>query len=272
MPLMTGRRRVLVSGLIVLGVALLVSASVWGEPLTMVIVYTGLLTMPIGVICLIKPLRFLRLRRRRIAAVVVACGLATVVVVGLLPTHLHRIDRPSTALDSVLAAYQFNEFHSTRVQASPARAFAAVKSVTPREIRLLQTLIAIRSLGQADLPERESMLATMNDSGYPTLVERPDREVVLGGAFRGSGPAPDVDGADAFVAADGPGLVKVAFNFVVRDVGGGYCEVTTETRVFATDPSGRRAFAPYWRVIYPGSWLLRVTWLDAIKERAEQAR
>jgi hypothetical protein len=33
----------------------------------------------------------------------------------------------------------------------------------------------------------------------------------------------------------------------------------------------RRGFAVYWRLIYPGSPLIRTTWLAAIKARAEQA-
>jgi hypothetical protein len=48
--------------------------------------------------------------------------------------------------------------------------------------------------------------------------------------------------------------------------------LTTETRIYATDASSRRAFARYWRVIYPGSSLIRRMWLRAIKKRAEAAK
>ena len=44
---------------------------------------------------------------------------------------------------------------------------------------------------------------------------------------------------------------------------------STETRVFATDDSARRRFAAFWRVIYPGSALIRRMWLRAIQRRAE---
>ncbi|MBV8202739.1 MAG: hypothetical protein JOZ15_19150, partial [Acidobacteria bacterium] len=49
----------------------------------------------------------------------------------------------------------------------------------------------------------------------------------------------------------------------------GACVVTTETRVNATDAATRRRFAAYWRVIYPGSSLIRSMWLRAIRRRAE---
>jgi len=40
------------------------------------------------------------------------------------------------------------------------------------------------------------------------------------------------------------------------------------TRVFASGPAARRRFAAYWRVIYPGSALIRRMWLRAIERRA----
>jgi hypothetical protein len=55
----------------------------------------------------------------------------------------------------------------------------------------------------------------------------------------------------------------------MTDEGGGWTRLTTETRVYATDASSRRRFAGYWRVIYPGSALIRRMWLRAVRERAE---
>ncbi|MCA1563325.1 MAG: hypothetical protein LC804_24755 [Acidobacteria bacterium] len=44
--------------------------------------------------------------------------------------------------------------------------------------------------------------------------------------------------------------------------------LSTETRIWATDESARRRFGMYWRVIYPGSALIRRMWLRAIRKRA----
>jgi hypothetical protein len=85
-------------------------------------------------------------------------------------------------------------------------------------------------------------------SGFLVLADVPDRELVLGTP---------------------PGPVKIAINFLVEDEGDGWSRVRTETRVFATSPRARRAFAVYWRLIYPGSALIRRMWLDAIGRRAE---
>jgi hypothetical protein len=65
-----------------------------------------------------------------------------------------------------------------------------------------------------------------------------------------------------------PGFVLAAMNFVVTADGSGGSVITTETRVFASSPSARRRFAAYWRIIYPGSALIRRMWLRAIRRRA----
>ncbi len=41
--------------------------------------------------------------------------------------------------------------------------------------------------------------------------------------------------------------------------------------LIATDAQARRRFACYWRVIYPGSALIRRMWLRAVKKRAEES-
>jgi hypothetical protein len=58
-------------------------------------------------------------------------------------------------------------------------------------------------------------------------------------------------------------------NFLVEEEGDGWCRLSTETRVLATDDTARRRFAVYWRLIYPGSSLIRRMWLAAVKRRAE---
>jgi hypothetical protein len=45
----------------------------------------------------------------------------------------------------------------------------------------------------------------------------------------------------------------------------------TETRVLATGPRAKRAFAAYWLVVRPGSGLIRRELLRAVARRAESA-
>jgi hypothetical protein len=74
---------------------------------------------------------------------------------------------------------------------------------------------------------------------------------------------------EGFKALKEPGFALAAMNFRLEDAGPGETMVTTETRVYATDTTPRGVFARYWRVIYPGSALIRRMWLRAVKNRAE---
>ena len=67
-----------------------------------------------------------------------------------------------------------------------------------------------------------------------------------------------------------PGTVKMAYDFNVEDAGGGSSTLSTETRILALDDLTRRGMGQYWRLIVPGSGLLRRQWLEGIKKRAER--
>ena len=53
------------------------------------------------------------------------------------------------------------------------------------------------------------------------------------------------------------------------EVAGDGARLATKTRVATTDPGSRRRFGRYWRVIRPGSAVVRRGWLLAAKRRAE---
>jgi hypothetical protein len=178
------------------------------------------------------------------------------------------------AIDEVVAAYQFGEHHEIEIQAPPERVMQAVRAVTAREIRLFRLLTWLRAphLGKA----RESILNPSPDepildvalrSGFLLLREVPEQEVVLGAVVCCGRRAPPKD-AEAFGALTGS-LARAVMNFRVTEQGSGRSRLVTETRVAASDAGALRRFAVYWRLIYPGSALIRKTWLRAIKARAE---
>ncbi|HEX2799082.1 MAG TPA: hypothetical protein VHQ44_05350 [Thermoanaerobaculia bacterium] len=126
-------------------------------------------------------------------------------------------------------------------------------------------------------PEKKPVFDTALQSGFVLLAEDKDREIVLGTLVarpRGSRVTLPADAAETsrrFAALSAPGYAKAAMNFRVEPGSNGFSLVTTETRVFSTDPKTTRAFAVYWRFVYPGSALIRRMWLAAIAERAERA-
>jgi hypothetical protein len=109
-------------------------------------------------------------------------------------------------------------------------------------------------------------------SGFLPLDTENPRELVYGMVARPwtSDPPPPVNTADQFLAFSAPGQIRVAFDIRVRDEGAGVLRVSTETRTLGNDAETRRVFARYWRVIYPGSAVIRRVWLEAIIARAER--
>jgi len=245
------------------------------------LVYLGLIAAFLGGVSFFRPLSFLAIRTRRQAALVLVVGLMVVVMGGSLPARLMRVATPRTELDHFVPEYQFSEFHSIRIAAPKEQVYRAMKSVTAEEITLFRTLTWLRRFG---LPGPESilnpppnvpLLTVATRTSFLVLAEEPDREIVLGTlvaappGWRPSGkPTPDSFRA-FFVTKNDPGFAPAAMNFRIEDAGPAACTLTTETRVFATDASTSHRFALYWRVIYPGSALIRRMWLRAIARRAE---
>ncbi|MFQ5528693.1 MAG: hypothetical protein ACE5GX_20860 [Thermoanaerobaculia bacterium] len=240
------------------------------------LVDAGLALATAAVVSLVHPLRFLKITSRRQGLGVLGIG-GLVVVLGVsLPASERRIDTPHTALDRFAPTYQFSEHHEIRVAAPPARTFEAIQSVTAREITLFRTLTAIRRFGRSgpenvlNAPEHQPILEVATQTTFLLLAHEPDREIVVGTlvAAPPGTQSPDEATPQWYQAISEPGYVKAVMNFLVEPEGGGSL-ITTETRVFATDDSARRRFAAYWRVIYPGSALIRRMWLRAIQRRAE---
>jgi hypothetical protein len=220
-----------------------------------VLVYGGAAAMLAGALGVIRPIRRLGLRSRRRAAVVVLCGAVAWSIAWLWPTPVLHAARVESAIDEVMPTYQFIEHHETLVRASPSQVFAAIRPVTAGEIRFFRTLTWIRSPrlrasreSIVAAPAEKPLLAVALSGGFSIVKEVPDRELVI--SFR---VAPSVRGA---------------MNFLVVPAEHG-TRLSTETRVLAESATGLRGFTAYWRAIYPGSALIRIEWLSAIKRRAE---
>jgi hypothetical protein len=120
-------------------------------------------------------------------------------------------------------------------------------------------------------PPNEPILAVAMRTNFMKLAEEANREIVLGtlaAASQGTQVKKDPTPED-FKALHEPGFALAAINFRLEDAADGETLLTTETRVYATDASTQKKFAAYWRVVYPGSALIRVMWLRAIRQKAE---
>jgi len=178
-------------------------------------------------------------------------------------------------VDLVISTAQFHEFHSTTVRATPDRVYRAIKEVTAGEIFLFRTLTWLRRFGRPGpesilhAPERMPLLDVATRTSFLTLADSPC-EIVVGTVVIAPPHVSRPTNAGEFASrAMRHGYALATMNFTVTPRAHGSCDVSTETRVYATDEASRRRFATYWRLIHLGSAFIRVMWLRAIKRRAE---
>jgi hypothetical protein len=238
------------------------------------IVYSGLVVTTAGLILFIKPIERLHVDSRSQALLIAGIG-AILIGAGLtLPAREYRIKTAKTRLDEFVPVWQFNERHTIRIAAPPVRVFEAIRNVRADEISLFNALTWIRRGGRK-LPESilnagasAPLLDVATRSGFIYLADEAPREVVVGTVVLAPRGGRGVLTPDTFKSQLAPGFVLAGMNFLVTPDGPNASLVSTETRVFANSANARRRFAGYWRTIYPGSALIRVMWLRAVRHRA----
>jgi hypothetical protein len=237
-------------------------------------VYAGLLLMVVGLAAVIRPIRWVGLLTRRKGLGLGMAGLAFVVIGLTARTPEYRVARTNMLLDEFIPVWQFREVHTIDVDAPPERVFDAIKSVRADEILFFRTLTWIRRGGRPLPPgilnasPNESLIDVALNGGFIRLAEVPPRELVIGTVVlvppgRHGRLTPEV-----FRRKLPPGFALAAMNFLVDQNRAGRTRVHTETRVYANSPAACRRFARYWRIIYPGSAIIRRMWLRAVKRRA----
>lgn len=168
--------------------------------------------------------------------------------------------------------------HVTRqvrwIAAEPAAVWDALHAVRFSGLPLTMALSAARFLpvvlsgrGRGQLRDRPFLDALP----VPVLESQPPASVVFGGLLQpwhltGGEPAPELDAA-ALRAWNAPGWGKIAMDFRLLPTRGG-TELSSETRVAATEDASLAAFARYWRVIRHGSTAVRWELLTAVELRA----
>lgn len=246
---------------------------------SVVLLDLGLLFALLGVCSLVRPFALLGIRTRRRAALLLGAGIFVAVLGGALPAPEQQVAARRTRLDEFAPAFRFHEVNTVRVRAPKAQVYRAIREVRADEILFFRTLIWLRRFGRAgpesilNAPEQRPLLDVALRTTFLQLAEEPECEIVIGAVVMApSGGRPKAHPTPAdFQALGSPGFAKATMNFLVAEAAPGVCLVTTETRVYATDAGARQRFAAYWRVIYPGSALIRRMWLRAVRLRAEAA-
>jgi hypothetical protein len=171
------------------------------------------------------------------------------------PDHVTRQSRWIAAPPEVV----WDALHDVRLTGLPV-------TLVLSAVRFLPVLLSGKGLGHVrDRPFLDLL-------PVPLLSSDPPKSVVFGGALQawrltGGEQRPDLD-ADGVRSWSEPGWVKVAMDFRLTPRGQG-TELSSETRVGATDDATRRRFARYWLVVRPGSTAIRWEVLTAVALKVE---
>lgn len=191
---------------------------------------------------------------------------------------------PEPALiDAALPRFQFHERHSIEIAAPPDTVWRALHELEAREVAPVRWLMGLRLLParllgrvalQAPAPQQR-VLDALLQSRFVRLDERPGSELVLGTAgrfWRLAGERGTLEGREAFLRFAEPESARAAMDFRIEALAAERTRLSTETRVETTDEAARRRFRLYWAFVQPGSALIRLVWLRAVKRRAERER
>jgi hypothetical protein len=243
------------------------------QPLS-TLAYAGIVLALSGLANLVLPFRFLGVRKRAVGALILAGGVGLAIAALSWPAPMVRVAQPRTRLDEIMPEYHFFERHSARIHARPEQVMEATRQSTFGDMKSLGTLLKIRAAvtrtpyhGTGELLNKR-FLDAFSAPGF--LLADSEHEVALFWAANvRAGRLAELRGSQEFADYREQGAVKIAIDFNVEDAGGGWSTLATETRVLTTDDATRRGMGRYWRLIVPGSGLLRLQWLDGIKKRAE---
>src|SRR6478752_7590533 len=119
-----------------------------------------------------------------------------------------------------------------------------MRTITARDLALTRILVAVRRMSLSTLrPDQE-------ETDRPLLETFVERDFTV-------------------LREDEPGAVRIAMSFELAEAGEGRTRLSTETRVSPTDDAAAGRFRRYWTVVRPGSDVIRLDVLRAVRRRAE---
>lgn len=237
--------------------------------------WVGAILALVGIISLIKPLAFLFVFNRTIAASVLCVGFLISAASLYWPVPLYH-SQTKQEIDRLIPDYSFNEYHEVVINASIEEVKHALHTTGVAEIPAVHLLLKIRGISDKKDMSNE---ATKNEPD-PNTFSTPDFNFIVADSNEfitmmiltasSKTPPPTMTTFEQFIAFTEPGYVKVAINFRFVSRGDGQTLLTTETRNLPINQKDCRIFGRYWRIIYPGSAIIRRLWLDTLAQKAEK--
>lgn len=237
-------------------------------------IWGGIFIVMLGTFGILFPIRKIGLKTRKRSALVVLAGFVLVSAALFWPPSTTISDGRNGRLDDFMPRYQCSEYHEEIARVPIEEMEQAVLAVNMTDIPAADILLRLRFLFSEHPyePDTRPFLELTPDSAFLVLDDSNprDRVYAMVGIPWDEEIAWEVRTAEQFNAFKKPGFIKIAFNFRIEDKGEKGVLISTETRSLGNDSQAQKIFARYWRVIYPGSSIIRRVWLGAIIDNAKQ--
>jgi hypothetical protein len=180
-----------------------------------------------------------------------------------------------SALDLLIPKPALVEIDRAEVAVDASQAWNAVRALDLAQSTLVRTLFGIRTPSSRLKGKRsqvhlrlDDLVSTTAEPGFQILAEDAPHEIAaaaIGKVWRPVIPFAHVADAAAFAAFSQPGHIKVAWALRVIAEGPQTSCVEFELRVEATDDRAWQKFSRYFRLIGPGSQIIRRVLLGQIE-------
>jgi hypothetical protein len=186
----------------------------------------------------------------------------------------------ASVIDRWMPVFDVATRHAIEIAASRETVYRILRTTDPSRHWLVALLMGLRRLpAQLAGPVRAAPRpgadrgSLRGPTGFCLLEEAPPGEFVLGLTGRFWTASGGLVPTDAEHFRDGPpaGFARAVWGFALEDLGPRTTRLVTETRVRCAEAASRRRFLLYWRVIRPGSGLIRRALLRRVRRDAELA-
>jgi hypothetical protein len=188
------------------------------------------------------------------------------------------VERTRVALDRLIPEPGRREVDTVELAVSVDEAWEVLRHTDLADTTITRALFAIRSVpgrlrGRHAEPftvRIDDLVSTEDRPGFAVLLDEPPRHVAVGAigkVWQPDIPFRHVPDADAYLAFDEGGWVKVAWSITLVPLDERTTRVDVEVRVAATDPTSWTRFRRYFRLIGPASRFIRRHLLAGLARR-----
>lgn len=167
-------------------------------------------------------------------------------------------------IDKYLSAYDFNEFHFIKVNASANGVYNKMLSCDVSRSFLIRLLFRLRGM-----PRHLNTIQHLTSMGFVKLDEQPGKEIVYGIVTT----SPTFNCCQSnlspalFIQKTNASIIKAVINFHIQGQNDLASIISTETRVWCGSRAMRSKFRLYWFFVKPFSQLIRRAMLKQIKHQ-----